>query len=151
MTDRIVDRVAFAIGAGILAGVAGTAAMTVSSTLEGKLRGRGASAVPSKAAGKVLGVQPRDPSGQARFASVMHWSYGTTWGVARGLLDLAGLRAAPAAAVHFATVWGSSLVMLPALGVAPPAWEQDRKELAIDALHHAVYASATSAAWSAVA
>jgi hypothetical protein len=39
--------------------------------------------------------------------------------------------------------------MLPALDVAPPAWEQGPKELAIDALHHAVYAGGTGAAWRA--
>ncbi len=79
----------------------------------------------------------------------MHWSYGTSWGIARGLLGLAGLSGAPAAAAHFTAVWGWSLAMLPALGVAPPPWQQDPRELALDALHHVVYAGATGAAWSA--
>jgi hypothetical protein len=47
-------------------------------------------------------------------------------------------------------VWGSSLVMLPTLGVAPPPWQQPPAELGIDALHHVVYAGATSAAWRAI-
>jgi hypothetical protein len=148
MADLNLNRLASAVGTGLFAGAVGTAAMTVSSTLESKLRGRGPSATPSEAAGKVLGVRPRDTRGQARFANIIHWSYGTSWGVARGLLDLAGLRGIPAAAAHFTTVWGSSLVMLPALGVAPPPWEQDPRELGVDALHHAVYAGATGAAWS---
>jgi hypothetical protein len=41
-------------------------------------------------------------------------------------------------------------VMLPALGAAPPPWRQDPLELGIDALHHVVYAGATSAAWRAI-
>jgi len=148
MADRL-NRVATAIGAGLLAGAAGTAAMTVSSTLEAKLRGRGGSSAPSDAAGNVLGVQPRNPAGRARFSTIVHWTYGTTWGAARGLIGLTGLSEAPATAVHFGAVWGWSLVMLPALGVAPPAWEQPRSEVAIDALHHLVYASATGAAMRA--
>jgi hypothetical protein len=40
--------------------------------------------------------------------------------------------------------------MLPALGVARVPWQQDPKEVAVDALHHAVYAGATGAAWSGI-
>jgi hypothetical protein len=39
----------------------------------------------------------------------------------------------------------------PALDVAPPVWEQPPQEVAIDAVHHAVYAGATSAAFAALA
>jgi hypothetical protein len=139
--------VAESIGKGIVAGLAGTAAMTVSSTLEMKLQGREASTAPAKAAGKVLGVQPRNPEGEARFSQVVHWSYGTGWGVARGLLGASGLGSAAAGATHFATVWGSAQVVLPALDVAPPAWEWDAETVALDVLHHAVYAAATGWAY----
>lgn len=143
-------RVTSAIGAGLIAGAAGTAAMTLSSALEARLSGREPSSAPSDAAGKVLGVQPRNPQGRARFSTVVHWSYGTAWGVGRGMIELAGLRGAPATAAHLGAVWGWSLVMLPALGVSEPAWKQDPAALAVDALHHFVYASATSAAWDAL-
>jgi hypothetical protein len=133
---------------GLLAGAAGTAAMTLSSSLEAKLRDRGSSSAPADAAGKVLGIKPVSDEGEARFSNVVHWSYGTGWGLARGALALAGLRGGSAAAVHFGVVWGWSLVMLPALDVAPPVWEQDAKEVGIDAFHHLVYAGATSAAFS---
>jgi hypothetical protein len=136
-----------AIGAGLIAGAAGTAAMTLSRALEDRLSGREPSSAPSDAAGKVLGVQPRNPEGRARFSTVVHWSYGTAWGVGRGLIDLAGLRGAGATATHLGAVWGWSLVMLPALGVAEPVWKQNPAALAVDALNHFVYASATSAAW----
>ena len=92
--------VAESIGKGIVAGLAGTAAMTVSSTLEMKMQGREASTAPAKAAGKVLGVQPRNPEGEARFSQVVHWGYGTGWGVARGLLGASGLDGAAAGAVR---------------------------------------------------
>jgi hypothetical protein len=150
MSNSLLQRVAFGVGAGLFAGPAGTAAMTVSSTIEGRLRKRGASAAPADAAGKVLGVQPRNPAGRARFSNVVHWSYGTSWGAARGLIGTTGLSGGPATAVHFAVVWGWSLVMLPALRVAPPPWQQPPLELGIDALHHVVYAGATSAAWRAI-
>jgi hypothetical protein len=150
MADSALHRVACSVGVGLFAGAAGTAAMTVSSTLEAKLRKRGGSSAPADAAGKVLGVQPRNPAGRARFSTIVHWSYGTSWGAARGLISLAGLDGASAAAAHFAAVWGWSLVMLPALNVAPPPWQQDPTEVAIDALHHAVYAGSTVAAWRAL-
>ncbi len=142
--------IAGAVGRGLFAGAAGTVAMTASSTLEAKLRERGSSSAPADAAGKVLGVQPRDPEGQARFATVVHWSYGTSWGAVRGLLHAAGLDGGRATAAHFAAVWGSAQVMLPVLDVAPPPWKTPPRELAIDALHHAVYAVGTQVAFAAL-
>jgi len=141
---------AAAVGRGLFAGALGTAAMTVSSTLEAKLRERGSSSAPADAAGKVLGVQPRDEAGEARFGTVVHWAYGTSWGAVRGLLHAAGLDGATATGVHFAAVWGSELAMLPALDVAPPVWESGAKEITIDAFHHAVYAIATGVAFAAL-
>jgi len=40
--------------------------------------------------------------------------------------------------------------MLPALDVAPPLWESQPREVAIDMLHHAVYAVATGLAFAAL-
>ena len=142
--------VAGAIGKGLLAGIIGTAAITASNTLEMKLRGREPSPAPSQAGGKVLGVQPRNPEGQARFATVMHWGYGATWGVVRGLLSLTGLHGPAAGAAHFGAVWAAELAMLPALDVAPLATEMPAEEIAIDAWHHIVYAAATSAAYELI-
>jgi len=141
---------AAAVGKGLFAGAVGTAAMTVSSTLEAKLRDRGSSSAPADAAGKVLGVQPRDEAGEARFSTVVHWSYGTSWGAVRGLLHAAGVHGPAGAAAHFAAVWGSAQVMLPALDVAPPPWDSPPQEILIDAFHHAVYAAFTSLAFAAL-
>ena len=140
--------VAAAVGKGLFAGAAGTAAMTLSSTIEMRLRRRPASSAPADAAAKVLGVEPKGEKEEARFSTLVHWGYGTSWGVARGLLGAAGLRGVQAAAAHFGAVWGSEQIILPALGVAPPLWEWGAEEVAIDTFHHLVYASATSLAYT---
>src|SRR5918995_6976662 len=140
--------VAANFGKGLFAGAAGTAAMTVSSTLEMKLSGRAASETPAQAAEAVLNVEPKDEDSTARFSNLVHWGYGTGWGGVRGLLASAGLSGPAATAAHVGAVWGSEQVMLPALGVTPPLSEWGAKEVAIDALHHLVYAGATGVAYT---
>lgn len=147
---RSLGDTASAVGRGLFAGAAGTAAMTISSTVEAKLRGRASSTAPADAAGKVLGVRPVNEAGGTRFSNVVHWMYGTSWGGVRGVLHAAGVDGPRATAAHFAAVWGSEQVMLPALGVAPPLWEWGAAEVLIDAFHHAVYVLATSAAFAAL-
>lgn len=143
----MIARFASSVGKGLLAGLAGTAAMTISNTIAMKARGRKASDVPARAASKVLGVSPVGEDEKRRFSSFVHWGYGTGWGAARGVIGALGLRGVPAAAVHFGAIWGAGLVMLPNLDVAPPPNEWGGEELAIDATHHAVYASVTSAVY----
>jgi hypothetical protein len=142
---------AAAIGRGLVAGAIGTAAMTVSSTVEQKLRERAASTAPADAAMKVLGIEGFcDDSAKSRFSTAVHWAYGTSWGVPRALLAVAGLSPAAATAAHGGALWASEQAMLPALGVAPPLWEWGAAEIAIDALHHVVYAVATGVAYEAL-
>ena len=142
------EKVANSIGKGLVAGFAGTAAMTVSSTLEAKLRGRAPSSAPARATAKVLGIKSfEDAVAQPRFNDLSHWGYGTGWGIVRGLLDAAGLPPRKATAAHGAAVWGSAQVTLPALDVAPPSVFWPKEEVAIDALHHTVYAVATGIAY----
>jgi hypothetical protein len=88
-----------AVGSGLAAGAVGTAFMTASSTLEMKLRGRPASTVPARAAAKVLGVEPTGQSQQTRFANIVHWGYGTSWGAVRGVIAAAGRAAQSGGAV----------------------------------------------------
>lgn len=121
--------------------------MTASSTVEARIRHREPSTAPAQAAGKVLGVRPQGDKQNTRFAAVVHWTYGTSWGAFRGLLAALGVPPAAAFALHFAALWGSEQVMLPALGVAPPLTEWGAKEIAIDGAHHVVYATATSIAY----
>ena len=110
--------------------------------------GRPASNAPADAAGKVLGVEPKDEKGEARFATLVHWGYGTGWGTVRGLIGAAGLKGLAATSAHLGAVWSAEQVMLPALDVAPSFWTWGAKEVGIDAFHHLVYATATSAAYA---
>ena len=78
----------------------------------------------------------------------MHWGYGTGWGAVRGLLGATGMPAPAATVAHLAALWGTEMVMLPALDVAPPLPEWGAKEIAVDVIHHAVYAVATGLAYA---
>jgi hypothetical protein len=140
------------VGRGVAAGVIGTAAMTISSTIEQKLRNRPASTAPADAAAKVLHIR-EFPSDEAKnaFSNAVHWGYGTAWGVNRAMLTRAGLSSKAAAGAHLGALWVSEQVMLPYLEVAPPVTMWGGKEVAIDAWHHLVYVTATSAAYDALA
>jgi hypothetical protein len=136
------------IGKGVLAGAAGTAAMTVSSTLEAKLRGRPFSTAPAKAATRALGIETFDDgAAYARFSNLVHWGYGTGWGVARGMLRTIGFSPRVATPLHFGALWGSALYTLPKYEVAPPVIEWEPKEIGIDLFHHLVYIGAAGIAY----
>lgn len=137
---RATDRLASALGRGLLAGLVGTAAMTVSSTLEAKFSGRGSSSTPADAVEKVVGIEPTSDHGEKRLNNLAHWGYGTGWGLARGALDLVGLRGLPASVAHFGLVFGGEQVLLPALGVAKPTPSYGVEATLTDTLHHTVYA-----------
>jgi hypothetical protein len=148
---RRLNALATSVGKGLVAGFVGTAAMTVSSSLEARLRHRAASSAPARATAKLLGIKEfEDEIAEARFNDLSHWGYGTSWGIARGLLAAVGLSPTVASAAHGAAVWGSAQAMLPALEIAPPFVFWGKKEVAIDLFHHAVYATATGLAYSLV-
>jgi hypothetical protein len=149
---NVLTKTANAVGDGLVAGFLGTAAMTVSSTIEARLRHRAASTAPARATARAIGIKEFDSDlARARFNDLSHWGYGTAWGVVRGVLGAAGMPAAKATAAHGAAVWGSAAVTLPVLEVAPPFVFWGRKEIAIDLLHHTVYAVATGLAYAVVA
>jgi hypothetical protein len=169
---KILRGIAAELGRGLVAGFVGTVAMTIASTIEKNLRKRPPSSAPADAAGKVLGVQPRDERGKQRFGNLVHYAYGTAWGLGRAALGAALLaRSRSHSHSHlrlqrrrgsivepivepiafFAAVWGVALALLPALGVAKPFWRWGAKEVAIDALHHGVYVAATDGAYRLLA
>ena len=148
---RALNTVASDIGKGLVAGFLGTAAMTFSSTLEARIRGRAASSAPARATAKMLGIKEfEDDLAKARFNDLSHWSYGTSWGIVRGLLAATGMTPASATITHGAAVYGAAQVTLPALDVAPPAIFWSKEEIAIDAFHHAVYATVTGLAYDLI-
>jgi hypothetical protein len=143
-----VRTLAESIGKGLVAGFVGTAAMTLSSTLEARLRHRQPSSAPARATTKALGIKEFDgPIAEARFNDLSHWGYGTGWGVVRGLLGATGMPARTATAAHGAAIYGAAQATLPALEVAPPVVFWAPEEIAIDAFHHVVYATATGIAY----
>lgn len=139
-----------AIGKGLLAGLAGTAAITVSQMIEMHFTKRKPSEAPVKVVSQIANVKPNSEEDKQLVSQEIHWAYGTTWGVARGLISLTGLKGFPATLVHFAALWGSALIILPKYQAGPPITEESPKAIAIDAFHHAVYAMATGLAYDAL-
>lgn len=162
------------LGKGVVAGLAGTVAITISQMIEMQLTNRGSSNAPMKVAKKVLGVEPkgqaelevekRDPDSERneeelkqsvqdnaeQFSQFLHFLYGTSWGVARGALDLAGLKGIPATIAHFGAIWGAAQVMLPAADASEPITKWSPKQIAVDVAHHVVYACAAGAVYDAM-
>jgi len=139
-----------AIGKGLLAGLAATAAITLSQMIEMKITKREPSEAPVKVTREVTGIKPANAAQKEKVSHEIHWAYGTVWGIARGIIGLTGLKGLPATIVHFGAVWGTSMIMLPAFKAAPPVTEEDAKTIAIDGLHHAVYALAAGFAYDAL-
>lgn len=143
--DNTLGELAGAIGKGLLAGIAATAAITLSQMIEMKITKREGSDAPIKVAEDAAGIKLATKEDKQKLSQELHWSYGTAWGVARGLIGLTGLKGLPATLVHFGAVWGTALIMLPKHDAAKQINEQKPKDIAIDVLHHGVYA--ITAAW----
>ena len=129
------------IGKGLLAGLAATAAITLSQMIEMKITGRKPSEAPVKIAKEITGIKPQNEAQKEKVSHEIHWAYGTSWGIARGIIGLTGLKGVPAAIVHFGAIWGTSMIILPKFNASPPITEKDSQAIAIDGLHHAVYAA----------
>jgi hypothetical protein len=140
-----------AIGRGLIGGLLGTIAMTATTMLEMRLRDRPPSMAPAEAAEKVLDVRPDDAAAEERLSTLVHYAYGSGWGVVRGLLAELGGRGRIATLLHFGAVWGAAMVMLPNLRISPPPSEWGTEELVVDGTHHLVYATVTGMAVDALA
>ncbi|HXF30820.1 MAG TPA: hypothetical protein VN522_04790 [Solirubrobacterales bacterium] len=139
-----------AAGVGVAAGVVGTAAMTSAQVWLYGLTGGQASEAPGKVGERMLGVKVRKEQRPA-LNTAMHVLYGSSWGKVFGLALGRGERApGPAQGFAFgAGVWGVSLAMLPALGLAEAPWKQSPAALAQDLGFHLIYGAATAAAYEA--
>jgi hypothetical protein len=154
-----------ALARGLVAGVAGTGAMTAYQLAVRKARGQRldtpvprtwadapAPAQLAKKAATVVGhpnaVTKRDVP---RVTNLMHWGYGTAWGV---VYALAARRAQPhaltGAAVLGASLWGAAYAELAPLGIYEPPWRYPAKELALDLSYHLVYGAGVAAAYTAL-
>ena len=107
------------------------------------------SIAPAKAVKKALHIEA-EPGNKEDFSNEVHWAYGTSWGIARGLLSLVGLTGFAATATHMAALWGTAIIMEPGLEIAPPVTEWEPKDIAIDIFHHAVYALVAGLVYDAI-
>lgn len=146
----IPGRIAYGLGKGLIAGLAGTAAITIAQMIEMRMTHRKPSSAPIDAAQKVLDVKAINKSKKEKVSNEVHWAYGTSWGLTRGVMDMFGLKGWPASLAHFAAIWGTALTMLPALKVAPPVKEWGGKTLAKDAMFHLVYIVAAGLVYDAL-
>jgi hypothetical protein len=130
-------------GRGLVAGAAGTVAMTAAQTVYLKATGGEGSDTPAQAANTVLRKLTGREIPAARMGlvnSVMHWAYGTSWGLVLGLArERLDAPAVPQGLAFGTLVWAWSLVELPALGLAPPPWEYSLSSIAPDLGFHLVY------------
>ncbi|MEX2396793.1 MAG: hypothetical protein WD491_07200 [Balneolales bacterium] len=148
--DNIGD-FASAMGRGLVAGLAGTIAMTIVQMIEMKIMNRPGSTVPADGLEKMLPVKaPEDEKEKMKLAQMVHFAYGTTWGIPLAVMDQAGIARTLASISHFGAVWGTALIMLPKQNLAPPISEWDSQTLLLDAIHHAVYATAAGFTYHAI-
>lgn len=136
---------------GVLATLIGTVFMNLSSETEMHIRGRQASVTPGRATNKLLGVVgvPQLEGVPLTVLSTWtHYVYGAAWGVVLwALFGVADLPIVAALPLFFLAVWGTEQVQLPALGLTPPSWKWGAKEVAIDLVHHVVFAVGSVIAW----
>jgi len=97
----------------------------------------------------MLGVMPTGDAEKVRFSSAVHWAYGTSWGAMRGALGAFGQSGPPAAAAFLRSV-GQRAGHAARPGGRPAGALAALSALALDALHHLVYAAATGAAYAAL-
>jgi len=153
LQDNITEsaaKIADALGKSLVAGLAGTVAITISQMIEMKITERPPSTTPAKAVEKTLEVAPARQSNEKEFSQKIHWVYGISWGAARGILGLLGIRKWAATAIHYTAVTTTAFIMLPALKVAPPLKKWGAKEISIELFHHVVYAIVAGLVYDAI-
>lgn len=138
------------LGKGLIAGLVGTAAITLSQTIERKITGKPTSFAPGDAASKALDIEASKMEARKKFSDEVNWVYGTSWGSARGILSLVGLKGFPATAIHWAAIFYTAITIEPDFEVAPPINEWSKKDLALFALHHVIYAATTGFVFDAI-
>jgi hypothetical protein len=145
-----IGKVAGTLGIGLVAGFVGTVAITASQMVEMRIRHRKPSDSPAKAVEKVFHLEPESEEAEKQLATVAHFGYGTAWGVFPAVMAGFGVRGVPSVIAHFAAIQGTAMVMLPGLKVAPPVKEWGAEEIAVEAVHHLVYAAAAGVTYEAL-
>jgi Protein of unknown function (DUF1440) len=142
-----------AVARGLAAGAVGTAAMTAAQTAYYKAQGSEPSTTPAEVAKRIIrGVFDRsvDEDKTEVLNNAMHWTYGTSWGAVYGLAQGTVHARSTRHGLLFGTlVWGTSLVHLPAMKLAPPVWEYEPAQLASDVGFHLIYGITVGLTYSA--
>lgn len=139
-----------ALGRGLIAGLIATVAITLSMKIERIITKKPAGFAPGDAASKALSIEASNREEWGKFSNEVHWSYGTVWGVGRGLLSLVGLKGWQATVIHFAAIYYIAITIEPDFEVAPPINEWTKEEIAVFALHHAVYTTVAGLVFDAI-
>lgn len=139
-----------AIGVGLIAGLAGTIVMTLCQMAEMKVTGRKPSNTPENAVREALDVKAVTESKRKEVSSEIHFTYGTSLGMIRGILGLAGLKGMIANSLHFLIVWGGKIFMLPSLRVAAPITHENAKTITADVIHHLVYVTTVGCVYDGI-
>ncbi len=132
---------------GLAAGLAGTLVMTLGQHVEMRLSGRRPSRSPARAVATLGDMELASPDEERRASVPVHLAYGTALGI--GLVALDRIKEPWRTAAFFAAVWGAGAALLGGLGLARPPHRQDRRTLATDLGHHAVYAATAGLAYGA--
>jgi len=149
----------------LVAGVAGTALMTAYQLAVKAARGERldtpvprtwdeaeAPAQVVKKTARLLGRGRAITKRHAPLATqVMHWLYGTSWGVAYGIAT-SRLRPSPltGAASLGVSVWAAAYIELVPLGIYEPPWRYPASELGLDLSYHLVYGAGVAGAYAAL-
>ena len=145
-----VGRFGSALGKGLIDGLVGTAAITLSQAIERKITGKPTNFAPGDAASKALDIEASKMEARKKFSDEVNWVYGTSWGSARGMLSLFGLKGLPATAIHWAAIFYTAITIEPDFEVAPPISEWSKRDIAIFALHHVIYAATAGFVFDAI-
>jgi len=145
-----VGRFGSALGKGLIAGLVGTAAITLSQAIERKITGKPTNFAPGDAASKALDIEASKMEARKKFSDEVNWVYGTSWGSARGMLSLFGLKGLPATAIHWAAIFYTAITIEPDFEVAPAISEWSKRDIAIFALHHVIYAATAGFVFDAI-
>ena len=145
---KIADKIGEGIGVGLMAGAVGTIALTLCQMADMKLTGRKPGVGPANALEKALGLRPK-PGTKKQLSRKIHWVYGSLWGVARGILEAAGMNKWAATGAHFAAITGTGMALAPLEGQNPVTlWT--KKEIAMEIAHNAVYAITVGLVFDAI-
>jgi hypothetical protein len=135
---------------GAASGIAGAAVMTAGELVEQALTKRPDSFVPARALRGLLGKRSSDAPQSPVWNQAMHWGTGALLGSLRGVWSVVGMRGTSATAM-FAVVrlaFDQTVENTTGVGAPPSTWP--KREVAVDLLHKAVYAVATSLVADAV-